>query len=364
MPTYYLYVHVPFCRRACSYCDFYFTVSEKNTKRFVAAVIREMEMRAGGEAASLYLGGGTPSRLPPEDLARMVEAAKKYFVFHPEAEITLEVNPEDVVDPSAWKDAGINRVSLGVQSFDDAELERMNRVHTGETARTALAAVASVFGNYSLDLIYATPTLSDAVWTQTLEYVWELAPPHFSAYALTVEERTRLAKDVERGKVKPADEETFRRQFYLLADAAAREGYEHYEISNFARPGFRAVHNSAYWHSKPYWGFGPSAHSYDGRRQRTANVRNLDEYLTDVESGRLPVEFAETLSDADLHNEFVLTRLRTDEGIALDQYREKFGRMPSPEPIAKGWAEMVAGRMRLTREGMAFADAAAVMLFV
>lgn len=360
----YLYVHVPFCRRACSYCDFYFVTSQRHKARFTAAAVREMGMRSGGRAASLYFGGGTPSRLAVDDIHRLVAAAQKNFDFFPGAEITLEANPEDVDCPEAWKAAGINRVSLGVQSLYDDELRFMHRFHAGTQARQALEAVARVFDNYTFDLIYATPGLDDDAWRRTLDTLLAPKPPHFSAYALTVEPRTRLGKEVERGKILPPDDEKFVRQFDILMDAAAKYGYEHYETSNFAQAGFRAVHNSAYWRGERYWGFGPSAHSYDGERYRCANVARLDDYLVAIENGALAVGFEETLSDADLHNEYVMIRLRTAEGISLSEYVRRFRRSLSLEGLTPGLTEVVDDCLRLSRAGKAFADAVAASLFV
>lgn len=360
----YLYVHVPFCRRACSYCDFYFVTSERHKSRFVAAVEREMAMRSGGAAATLYFGGGTPSRLAPEEMNRLVEAAKRNFDLLPGAEITLEANPEDVQEPAEWKAAGINRVSLGVQSLYDDELRFMHRAHSSQQALAALESVARVFDNYTFDLIYATPGLSDDAWERTLDTLLALRPPHFSAYALTIESRTRLAKEIERGKIRPPDDEKFVRQFERLMDAAEKHGYEHYETSNFARPGFRAVHNSGYWRGESYWGFGPSAHSYDGERRRHANVARLDDYLRAIENDGLPTAFEETLGDGERHNEYVLTRLRTAEGIPMDEYLRRFGKPPAVQGVQPGWLKVVDNHLQLTRAGKIFADAAAAALFV
>ncbi|MDW8334938.1 MAG: coproporphyrinogen III oxidase, partial [Bacteroidia bacterium] len=236
--------------------------------------------------------------------------------------------------------------------------------HTGVQALQALEAVARCFDNYSLDLIYASPGLENERWKAILETILSLKPPHFSAYALTVEPRTRLAKAVEKGEAPAPDDETFAAQFYALLDAAEKHGYEHYETSNFALRGFRAVHNAAYWRGEAYLGLGPSAHSYDGERRRWANVARLDEYLRAVEAGVSPVAFEETLSDDEFHNEYVLTRLRTAEGIDLTEYARIFGRPLAVELLPADWAYSDQNRLRLTRAGKAFADAAALRLFV
>ncbi len=372
-----LYLHVPYCRRACTYCDFYFSTSQRSRPRWLAALLREIELAAaqwpaGTHLASIYLGGGTPSLLPPHELEAILAAIDRVWPRLPDAEITLEANPDDLSPETAaaWRSAGINRLSLGVQSLDDAELQAMNRSHS---AAQALAAVESIrqagFVNFSVDLIYATPWLDEATWQANLERILDLAAPHLSAYALTVEERTRLAYDVKTGRTPAVSDEVFARQFAYLHTRLAAAGYEGYEVSNFARPGWRAIHNSAYWAGRPYLGLGPSAASYTGTA-RWRNRPSVWAYIETLENGQLPRIDFEELSSADRLNEYLMTRLRLSEGLVWSELREHFGidfaqvrAAELAELAGRGWLVCDERGARLTLAGRQRADGIAAALF-
>lgn len=319
-----LYVHVPFCARRCSYCDFSIAVRrEVPWRAFAQAVGRECSRReVSAQAAPLrtvYLGGGTPSRLGADGVAALLDTLRTHVEWADDAEVTLEANPEDVSVEAvrAWRAAGINRLSIGTQSFDDAVLRWMHRVHDADMARRAVSAAREGgIDALSLDLIFATPDGITRGWERDLQEVIALAPPHLSLYGLTIETHTPLGRWHARGTVEEASEMRYEREFLLAHDLLAAAGYEHYEVSNYARPGHHAVHNSAYWRGVPYLGLGPSAHGFDGASRR-ANVEAYAAWAAALERGDDPVGAVELLSPENVLAETVYLGLRTQAGLSV-----------------------------------------------
>ena len=292
-----LYIHIPFCKSYCTYCSFFRTTSLDLKEKYVDTLCREIDLRHDylGKTSldTIYFGGGTPSLLTADELSKIFSAIGKYFTITDEAEITIECNPDDVTEAYAESLASlpINRVSMGVQSFDADDLTFLNRRHSAQQVHSAIHALRQCgITNLSLDLIYGLPRQTEAKWRANIHEFLSLGVPHLSAYHLIYEEGTALTRLVERGKVKPVDEEASLLFFQILIDELRAAGYEHYEISNFALPGLHARHNTGYWQGVPYLGFGPSAHSFDGRRTRSYNVPSLKTYTTELLSGRRPYE--------------------------------------------------------------------------
>lgn len=325
-----IYIHVPFCRSKCAYCDFYSIANQQLISDFAPLVAVELQIRRNfvplGEVCTVYVGGGTPSALPPSQLALMLNAVRAHTGLQPDAELTLEANPDDLTPAllSEYRRMGFNRLSLGVQSLNDAELSALGRRHTAQRAVEAVdMAQREGFDNISIDLIYGLPGSTTATWRHTLEQALALGVQHLSCYHLTVEERTRLHQQVRRGEVRPVEEELSVAQFELLRQLAAQAGFEHYEISNFALPGMESRHNSGYWLGRRYLGLGPAAHSYDGRT-RQWNPRSLRLWADGLRQKQPSVE-QELLTDTDAYNELLLTRLRTKWGVSLSEVERRFG---------------------------------------
>lgn len=338
-----VYVHVPYCKQACSYCDFYFTVNRRTEDSFLTVLAREVELRrdffgAAAPVTSVYFGGGTPSLLPTAAISAILSQVQAVWGLAEQAEVTLEANPDDLTPGrlQEWRAAGINRISLGLQSLYDDELLFMNRAHTAAEALTAWEWLHNAgFPSYSLDFIYATPGLGTARWEETLQGVLAVRPPHISAYALTIEPGTQLGKAFTAKRLQPVSEEDFTVQFALLSQTLCAGGYAQYEISNLALPGHQARHNSAYWRGEPYVGLGPAAHSYSGT-QRFRNVASVRAYITHLQAGTLPVVETETLTARDHFNERVMTGLRLQAGVFVPEL-QAFG-LASPD----WWAEVSA----------------------
>ena len=360
-----LYLHVPFCARRCSYCDFAIAVRrEVPTEAYVRAVLREWEQwqaheswSQSGAVDTIYFGGGTPSRLDPRGVAALLQRIGRDRRVAAGAEITLEANPEDVTPEhaAAWARAGVNRVSLGAQSFAPAVLEWMHRTHSPAQTGAAVEALRGAgITALSLDLIFGLPAALGRDWRADLDRALALEPDHLSLYGLTVEERTPLARWTARGEVVPVDEDRYAAEF-LEADAVlAGAGYEHYEVSSYARPGRRAVHNSAYWRRAPYIGLGPSAHSGWGRERRW-NLREWSAYERALETGATPVAGSERLDDEAVELEELYLGLRTGDGVEI-------GRLAAGTRAAwlsSGWAIESGGRVRLSPEGWLRLDALA-----
>ncbi len=317
-----LYIHIPFCASRCGYCDFYSTTSLAGRDRYVDALAREMEAEYGflsdGSLNTIYIGGGTPSLLTPAQLGHIFDAAARLWDLEGLQEVTLEANPDDLSPEylAALARLPFDRLSLGVQSFDDGLLKLMNRRHTAAQAAEAIEnARRAGFDNLSADLIYGIPGMTPRQWADSVERLIALHPEHISAYCLTIEPGTPFA----RNGMRPVQEEVAEEQYTLLCDRLSAAGYEHYEISNFALPGRRARHNSAYWSGQAYLGVGASAHSYDGRTVRRWNAQSLQEYIQNAEYQ------SETLSADDLYNEYIMTALRTSDGVSLAQIEARFG---------------------------------------
>ena len=340
----------------------------------VDAIAVELSLRSSelppGPWQSVYFGGGTPSLLAPKQIEQLFSAALLARGTAPEAEITLEANPDDLnlATLAALADSPVNRLSIGVQSFREADLRYMNRAHSSAEAQKCIVeARAAGFDNLTIDLIYGTPGLTDALWRENLQRALDLGVPHISAYALTVEPRTALAHQIAKGKSQPVDEKQSARQMEILIETLEEAGFEQYEISNFSLPGQRAIHNSNYWLGEPYLGVGPSAHSFDGTRQRSWNIANNAAYVRAISQAELPIE-REMLSDTDRYNELILTRLRTAWGLNTSDimgvgFGQEFRESVSPL-IARGLVSEDDGNFQITRRGRLLADHISAELFV
>lgn len=375
-----IYIHIPFCRKACNYCNFHFSTTLKNKSLILEAINEEIIQNRIPEKAhkiiepieTIYFGGGTPSLLTEKELNRFIESIYKKFDVKTGVEITLETNPDDhqVENLHIWKSAGINRLSIGVQSFFDQDLTWMNRAHNAKQSINCIkSAQDKGFHNITIDLIYGTPCLTDEGWQQNLEVAYQLGIPHISCYALTVESKTALEYAISKNKCAPVNPEQQARQFLLLMKWARNNGFRHYEISNFAQPGYESKHNSSYWQQRPYLGFGPSAHSFDGDRTRWWNVANNNLYQRGIENGQQIYE-VEYLTGTQKHNEYVMLALRTDEGIEKNVY-EKNSLYHFEELTLKAAKWEKQGKLKcntthicLTDEGKIFADAIAADLFL
>lgn len=370
-----VYIHIPFCRKACHYCDFHFSTSPALRNGMVGAILQEMALTKGTQGLrvdTLYFGGGTPSLLPTADIERLLQGVNAILPIAPDAEITLEANPDDMDADrlSEWKSIGITRLSIGIQSFRDEDLRWMNRSHDARQALAAVeAAQAAGFSDISIDLIFGSPGLPTEAWASNLEIALSLGVPHLSCYALTVEAGTPLDAMVRRQKRLPPDPERQAEQYLLLLDRTEAAGYEPYEISSFCRPGHRSRHNSAYWKGTPYFGFGPSAHSFDGTDRRW-NIASNTAYIEAIRKGSIPSE-AETLTPVQRLNEYVMTALRTQEGIDLARVAQAWGteeadrlRSGIAKQMDRGMVVLAEECIRLTREGRLFADGIASELFL
>lgn len=361
-----IYVHIPFCKSRCVYCGFYSTTHAELCQRYTKALLHEMELRRSVEASlshyntdTVYLGGGTPSVLDLSDMELIFHKINAVFPGNMR-EVTVEMNPDDVTPQyvSALKSFGVNRISMGVQSFNDNRLRFLRRQHSASQAIKAYNIIRQAgIGNISIDLMFGFPKENIGDWQNDIKTALSLDPNHISAYCLMYEEGTPLHKMLEAGKVKQIDEETYVAMYTELIDQLTSHGYEHYEISNFAKHGYRSIHNSSYWHDVPYLGFGASAHSYNGKR-RLWNIANLQEYIMSVEQGVLPAEYEDI--DADTHyNDLVTTALRTCEGLDLsmlpNEYRE-YALKSASYSLSNNNIELCDNHLRLTRKGLFVSD--------
>ena len=365
-----IYIHIPFCRQACHYCNFHFTTSLTRKNELIAALLKELDLRQNylqNEAVeTIYLGGGTPSLLEVSDLEKLLGSIWKNFSTSPSTEITLEANPDDISEEKIreWLDTGINRLSIGVQSFFEEDLLWMNRAHNAKQAKDSLELACRHFKNITVDLIYGTPMLTDDKWEKNVEKILSFDIPHISCYALTVESKTALQKMIKLGKTEDVNPDKQSDQFLLLMRWLKDAGYEHYEISNFAKPGFISRHNSSYWRGKKYLGIGPSAHSFDGA-SRQWNISNNNLYIGSIEKGIIPYD-KEILTPTQQLNEYIMTSLRTMEGLDLNQVEKVFGhqlRTGSRKFIERGLMTQDKGHLKLTKEGKLLADGIAAELF-
>ncbi len=370
-----VYIHIPFCRKACHYCNFHFSTSNRLQQSFVTALLQEIGLRKpyiSEPVSTIYFGGGTPSILPSADIERILSLLSKTYSIEANAEITLEANPDDITSEKLleWKQMGINRLSIGVQSFFEEDLQWMNRAHTAQHAFDCIAlAQQAGFHNLTIDLIYGTPTLTDKNWKKNVDTAIALQIPHLSCYALTVEPKTALDNLIKQKVYADVDTDKQARHFELLMQWMQDAGYEHYEISNFAKPGFRSRHNSSYWQGKPYIGLGPSAHSFNGH-SRQWNISNNALYIQSLLQGNIPFEVEELTKDQQL-NEYIMTSLRTMEGLSLQKVLENFGG-EKQESLLKTARPHLANHhlaleneyLKTTQQGKLLADGIAADLFV
>ena len=363
-----IYIHIPFCKRRCIYCDFFSTTQSEKKSAYVRAVCRELEMRKdyleGEDIETIYLGGGTPSQLLREELQEIFDYIYKVYPVREDAEITLEANPDDLTPEyvAMLRQLPINRISMGIQTFQEETLKLLHRRHTATQAIEAFRRCREAgFQNISIDLMYGLPGETLETWKEDLQQAIGLRPEHISAYHLIYEEDTVLWKLREQHQVEEADEDLSVSLFSTLIEQLSEAGYQHYEISNFCLPGLHSRHNSSYWTGKKYLGCGPSAHSFNGV-SRQWNVASLDDYLKGVEGGQLDYE-VEELDLYTRYNDFVLTSIRTCWGMPLSTLRSDFGeelyryclRMAKPH-LDQGVLEKCEDVLKLTRKGIFVSD--------
>lgn len=374
-----VYIHIPFCKAACSYCDFHFSVNHEKMDQLVDALVREIQLRSDYLGTgptkqvlqTIYFGGGTPSLLSENQLSRLFDELRKHFDFANDIEITLEANPDDLTEEklAQLNKSPVNRLSIGVQSFFDEHLNLMRRAHSAQSAVSCIRnAAAAGFDNITIDLIYGVPGMSNEQWQSNLDTAFGLPVNHLSAYCLTIEKRTLLNKLIREGKVAAPDEDLAAVQFEMLMKAAAANQFEHYEISNFAKDGKYSVHNTSYWQNKPYLGIGPSAHSFNGI-SRQWNVAANATYVMNINAGTIPAE-SEILTLTNRHNEYLMTGLRTMWGVDLNELQNQFGDAAAEEFLkaSKSYIddelmEQQQSRFFLTTKGKLLADRIASELF-
>ncbi|GAL90518.1 radical SAM family heme chaperone HemW [Jejuia pallidilutea] len=324
-----IYIHIPFCKQACYYCDFHFSTSLKKKGELIQCLVKELELRKSElqnkTIATIYFGGGTPSLLSVGELHMLIDTVYKNFKVVEDPEITLEANPDDLTSATikALSNSKVNRLSIGVQSFFERDLKLMNRAHNATEAKNCLLEATQYFKNISVDLIYGIPGLSNKQWEENINIALSYNIPHLSCYALTVEPKTALESFIKKGIIENVDDDAAQAQFQILVEILENKGFVNYELSNFGKPNFFSANNSAYWQGKPYLGIGPSAHSFTGD-QRSWNVSNNTKYIKSIQQNVLPLE-TETLTKTDKFNEYVMTGLRTIWGVSLDKVETDFG---------------------------------------
>ncbi len=369
-----IYLHIPFCRQACTYCNFHFSTSLRYKNDVITAMCNEVRQEAGflgsEKINTIYFGGGTPSLLDVSDVTLLLSTINECFTVAEDAEITIEANPDDIHEEKLnnWRKIGINRLSLGIQSFSDEELKWMHRAHSSQQAIESLQLAVQYFENITIDLIYGSPFLSDKQWKENVDRVIGMNIPHISCYALTVEEKTPLFKQIAGNQSPDVDNDIQANQYLQLMQWLRSAGYEHYEVSNFAKPGFRSRHNSSYWTGTKYLGIGPSAHSYNGSERRW-NVANNNIYVQQLAKGK-PKRETEVLTDSQKFNEYVMISLRTSDGLNLDYIKNKWGEKKAnlvqqqlQRNILNEFLRFNGRRVQLTDEGFLQADRIASDLF-
>ena len=324
-----IYIHIPFCKKACHYCNFHFSTNQNSKSAFIEAVCRELILRkseyASDEIQSIYFGGGTPTVLDVTELNTILKTVYKNYKVSETAEITLEANPDDL-DLEKIKQLSntkINRLSIGIQSFHESELSAMNRAHNAEDARKCLELATTYFDNITIDLMFGMPTMSIELWRQNLRIAFEFGIKHLSCYSLTVEPKTALEHFIKKGSHPPMDDELAAQHFEVLLEETSAHGLTHYETCSFGHPDYFSKHNTSYWLGKTYMGVGPSAHSFDGTK-RSWNVSNNSKYIKALEVDKLPFE-SEVLSVENRFNEYIMTGLRTIWGISLEKIEADYG---------------------------------------
>ncbi|MGB0358047.1 MAG: radical SAM family heme chaperone HemW [Flavobacteriaceae bacterium] len=369
-----IYLHIPFCKKACHYCNFHFSTSANYVNEMVAALKSEVLLRKHEiirPVETIYFGGGTPSMLSTAALSELITAITSHYSVTATPEITVEANPDDLspVYLTQLKNAGVNRLSIGVQSFHDAELKLMNRAHSGKQAMQSVVWAQEVFENVSIDLLFGTPHTTISDWKKNLETALTLNVPHISSYALTLEPKTALEHFVKKGVVSLLDEKEVEQQFLYLVDTLTANGYEHYELSSFGKSGFHSKNNTAYWKGKPYLGIGPSAHGFDGA-QRYWNVSNNAVYMKKIGEGQLP-QTVEKLSVIDKFNEAIMIGLRASWGVSLNLMEQELGsryrehlEQQAQRFINEGLLQIADNCLKTTRSGAFLADGIAADLFL
>ena len=369
-----IYIHIPFCKQACHYCDFHFSTSLKKKDELVNALVKEIQIRKDEfknvEVQTIYFGGGTPSLLTNDELQLLIETVYENYKVTANPEITLEANPDDLskIRILELSKSSVNRLSIGIQSFFESDLKLMNRAHNAEEAKECLSVATRHFDNISIDLIYGIPGASNEQWLLNIETALSYNIPHISSYALTVEPKTALASFVKKGIIDDVDDEQAHEQFHLLKDKLEASGFVDYELSNFGKEGYFSRNNTAYWQGKPYIGIGPSAHSFNGK-QRGWNVRNNTKYIKAIQQNELPIE-VETLTTIDRYNEYIMTGLRTIWGVSIDKVEEDFGKIykdylkeQSETFINQQLLYIDDKHIRVTKKGQFLSDGIASELF-
>lgn len=378
-----IYIHIPFCKQACHYCDFHFSTSMKKKDEMVLALAKEIQMRKSEFenelVETIYFGGGTPSVLEISDLKFLIDSVYENFNVSENPEITLEANPDDLSSDLSFrgtsnlfeefKAIGINRLSIGIQSFFEDDLKMMNRAHNAEEAKKSLQEATKYFDNISIDLIYGIPGMTNEMWKENIEMALSFSIPHISSYALTVEPKTALKKLIQTGKITEPKDEVAQEHFLILVDTLQENGFIHYELSNFGKENYFSKNNSAYWLGKKYLGIGPSAHSYNGI-SRSWNIANNSIYLKEIQEGKLPNEI-EILSEEDRYNEYIMTGLRTIWGVSLERIQNEFGEKflnyllkQSEKFLDDDLLSIENHVLKTTRKGKFLADGIASDLFI
>jgi len=369
-----IYIHIPFCKQACHYCDFHFSTSMKKKDQLISALAKELELRKdefkNTTVETIYFGGGTPSVLSTKELQLLIDTVYLNYTVTNSPEITLEANPDDLNEDTiiALSKSPINRLSIGIQSFYEKDLKLMNRAHNAKEAKRCLQLATQYFDNISLDLIYGIPNSTNAEWLDNIQTALSFGVPHISSYALTVEPKTALASFIAKGVIDNVDDDLAHEQFHILIEQLNQAGFDHYELSNFGKKGFYSKNNSAYWLSKPYLGIGPSAHSFNGE-QRAWNVKNNAIYISKINLNQLPLE-VETLTVNDKYNEYVMTGLRTIWGVSLDNIEKQFGKsfleyllQQANQYINKQMLYIEDNNLKTTKTGKFLSDGIASDLF-
>ena len=370
-----IYIHIPFCKQACHYCDFHFSTSMKRKEEIVLALIREIQIRKNEFQneiiETIYFGGGTPSVLTNAEILSLIEAVYENFEVIENPEITLEANPDDLSEERiiALSKTPINRLSIGIQSFFEDDLKLMNRAHNSDEAQKSLAIATKYFDNISVDLIYGIPGLTNEMWLENIETALSFGIPHISSYALTVEPKTALHKLIQTGKIAETKDDVAQDHFEILVRTLTDNGFIHYELSNFGKPDYFSQNNSSYWLGKKYLGIGPSAHSFDGK-SRSWNIANNMLYLKSILADKLPHE-VEILTQQDRYNEYVMTGLRTIWGVSLERIEKEFGKdylnyllNQADKFLIDGLLSIAENVMTTTAKGKFLADGIASDLFL
>jgi len=370
-----LYIHIPFCKQACFYCDFHFSTSLRNRDEMISCIIKEIELRKNelnnAIIETIYFGGGTPSLLSISEINSIIEAVYQFYEVDLSPEITLEANPDDLSKEKILEisQSKINRLSIGIQSFFEHDLQLMNRAHSSIEAKKCLEIATQYFENISIYLIYGIPDLTNEQWIKNIKTAFSFGIPHISSYALTVEPKTALESFIKKGIIKNVDDEKAQKQFYILKEILEENQFIHYETSNFGKDGFFSKNNAGYWLGKSYLGIGPSAHSFDGN-QRSWNIRNNAKYIKSIQQDLLPIE-REILTTIDKYNEYIMTGLRTIWGVSIDKIKQNFGEkyasylaIQSQKYIEDELLIFENGNLKTTKKGLFLSDGIASDLFM